>query len=135
MVRRRSRLATSLIVLACTTRAYALDPSRTLTQYVHRIWQVQLPGGAFRVVAWAQTSEALERSASYVEGLLTGLGRTGAEQVQVEQIACETFTDVGAADLVIASTSANDVPESLFRTSASRFAERNVYSNPQKRLA
>ena len=28
-------------MLACATRAYALDPSRTLTQYVHRIWQVQ----------------------------------------------------------------------------------------------
>jgi signal transduction histidine kinase/ligand-binding sensor domain-containing protein len=30
-----------LALLALSQQAYALDPSRTLTQYVHRIWQVQ----------------------------------------------------------------------------------------------
>jgi len=30
-----------VVVLAAATHAYALDPDRTLSQYVHRIWQVQ----------------------------------------------------------------------------------------------
>src|SRR5205823_13392313 len=30
-----------LMVLACSQHADALDPARTLSQYVHRIWQVQ----------------------------------------------------------------------------------------------
>jgi ligand-binding sensor domain-containing protein len=42
-VRSFSRLRTALVLalLALSQHAYALDPSRTLTQYVHRIWQVQ----------------------------------------------------------------------------------------------
>jgi ligand-binding sensor domain-containing protein len=34
-------LAAALAIAAIAANAYALDPSRTLTQYVHRIWQVQ----------------------------------------------------------------------------------------------
>ena len=37
----RPRAALVLGILAMSQGAYALDPSRTLTQYVHRIWQVQ----------------------------------------------------------------------------------------------
>jgi ligand-binding sensor domain-containing protein/anti-sigma regulatory factor (Ser/Thr protein kinase) len=40
-MRRWAPAALVLIFLALTARAYALDPSRTLTQYVHRIWQLQ----------------------------------------------------------------------------------------------
>src|ERR1700704_3417261 len=38
-----TRLRTGLVLalLALSQHAYALDPARTLTQYVHRIWQVQ----------------------------------------------------------------------------------------------
>jgi ligand-binding sensor domain-containing protein len=35
------RVALVLALVALSRNAYALDPSRTLTQYVHRIWQVQ----------------------------------------------------------------------------------------------
>jgi signal transduction histidine kinase/ligand-binding sensor domain-containing protein len=35
------RFALLLAVLALPSRSYALDPARTLSQYVHRIWQVQ----------------------------------------------------------------------------------------------
>src|SRR6478672_3506496 len=41
VMRARPRIALLVALAACATRAYALDPSRTLTQYVHRIWQVQ----------------------------------------------------------------------------------------------
>jgi signal transduction histidine kinase/ligand-binding sensor domain-containing protein len=42
MARALLRSAVVLIAAAaCGPRAYALDPSRTLSQYVHRIWQVQ----------------------------------------------------------------------------------------------
>src|SRR5579871_4951564 len=33
--------ASFLIFLGCAVSAFGLDPTRTLTQYVHRIWQVQ----------------------------------------------------------------------------------------------
>jgi hypothetical protein len=40
-------------VLAATSLAFGLDPSRTLTQYVHRIWQNQqgLPQGTIYSIA------------------------------------------------------------------------------------
>src|SRR5205809_7305383 len=38
---RCASLALLLSLLALSQPVYALDPSRTLTQYVHRIWQVQ----------------------------------------------------------------------------------------------
>jgi ligand-binding sensor domain-containing protein len=31
----------AILAAACGSALYGLDPSRTLTQYVHRIWQVQ----------------------------------------------------------------------------------------------
>jgi ligand-binding sensor domain-containing protein/signal transduction histidine kinase len=54
------RTSTTLLViaaLACADRAAALDPSRALTQYVHRIWQTQqgLPQAA--IDALLQTSD------------------------------------------------------------------------------
>jgi ligand-binding sensor domain-containing protein len=40
--RRSAAMAAALaLLLLCARHADALDPSRTLTQYVHRIWQVQ----------------------------------------------------------------------------------------------
>jgi two-component system, NarL family, response regulator len=41
------------MALACARPAYALDPARTLSRYVHRIWQVQqgLPQNLFRELA------------------------------------------------------------------------------------
>src|SRR5438477_12621876 len=38
---RQLRAGLVLALLALSQHAYALDPARTLTQYVHRIWQVQ----------------------------------------------------------------------------------------------
>src|SRR5262245_58842077 len=35
------RSAMVVIMMAMSARAYALDPSKTLSQYVRRIWQVQ----------------------------------------------------------------------------------------------
>ncbi|HEY3044997.1 MAG TPA: two-component regulator propeller domain-containing protein, partial [Vicinamibacterales bacterium] len=37
----RPRAALVLVLLALSQESYALDPARTLTQYVHRTWQVQ----------------------------------------------------------------------------------------------
>lgn len=37
----RLRAALVLVLLALSQESYALDPARTLTQYVHRTWQVQ----------------------------------------------------------------------------------------------
>ena len=46
------RIAVLAALVVCAPRAYALDPSRTLSQYVHRIWQVQqgLPQASIHVV-------------------------------------------------------------------------------------
>src|SRR6476646_4307714 len=41
MARAPLRIAVLVTLVACAPRAYALNPSRTLSQYVHRIWQVQ----------------------------------------------------------------------------------------------
>jgi len=41
MARAPLRILVLVTLVACAPRAYALDPSRTLSQYVHRIWQVQ----------------------------------------------------------------------------------------------
>jgi len=46
------RIVVLAALVVCAPRAYALDPSRTLSQYVHRIWQVQqgLPQASIHVV-------------------------------------------------------------------------------------
>lgn len=93
--------------------------AETIRQQLDRIWQVQAPADALRVLSWARTSASLDQSAPYIDGLMSALGRTGTDQVVIERLASESFADAGAAELVIASTGGDDLPESLFRTQAS----------------
>jgi ligand-binding sensor domain-containing protein/signal transduction histidine kinase len=55
IMKRAPRLLYAITVLVCVgaARADALDPARTLTQYVHRIWQVQqgLPQASIYAIA------------------------------------------------------------------------------------
>jgi signal transduction histidine kinase/ligand-binding sensor domain-containing protein len=59
MSRSRSRVIVLSVVaaLALATRAQALDPARTLTQYVHRIWQTQQGLPQPSVYAVVQTAD------------------------------------------------------------------------------
>jgi nucleotide-binding universal stress UspA family protein len=105
--------------------------AETIREQLDRIWQVQAPDGALRVLSWARTAAALDQSAPYIDGLMTALGRTGAEQVVIERVASETFTGEGTAELVIASIASDDVPESLFRTQASLLILRDALQPPR----
>src|SRR2546428_13457440 len=71
-VRVFSRLRTALVLalLALSQHAYALDPARTLTQYVHRIWQVQQGLPEASIYAIVQT-----RDGYLWFGTKTGLGK------------------------------------------------------------
>ena len=51
------RAALVLALLALPHQAHALDPARTLTQYVHRIWQVQQGLPQAWIYAIAQTHD------------------------------------------------------------------------------
>jgi ligand-binding sensor domain-containing protein len=51
------RGALLLIAAAIPARVYALDPAKTLTQYVHRIWQVQQGLPQASVYAIVQTRD------------------------------------------------------------------------------
>src|SRR5262249_3251392 len=108
--------------------------AETIRQQLDRIWQVQAPGGALRVLSWARTTEQHARTAAYVEGLLGVLGRVGDDKAQIEHIPSDTIGDTESADLVIATTGDEDVPNSLFRTQASLLILRDSVEPPKSIL-
>jgi len=59
ILKRAPRLLYAITVVVCVgaTRADALDPVRTLTQYVHRVWQVQQGLPQASIYAIAQSAE------------------------------------------------------------------------------
>jgi signal transduction histidine kinase/ligand-binding sensor domain-containing protein len=50
-------LGVALLLLACASTARALDPGRSLTQYVHRIWQMQQGLPEATIYSVAQTAD------------------------------------------------------------------------------
>src|SRR5579871_5430543 len=74
--------ASFLIFLGCAVSAFGLDPTRTLTQYIHRIWQVQQGLPESSIYSILQT-----RDGFLWLGTLTGLVRfDGVEFTPVENI-------------------------------------------------
>ena len=65
MTRAPLRIAVLVTLVACAPRAYALDPSRTLSQYVHRIWQVQqgLPQASIYAILQTRADGAIVAAA------------------------------------------------------------------------
>lgn len=56
-LRRGPRLAAALLLACFASQALALDPNRSLTQFVHRIWQVQQGLPQATIFAIRQTSD------------------------------------------------------------------------------
>src|SRR5271155_2331810 len=88
----RLRLYTWLLV---AVSAYGLDPNRTLTQYVHRIWQVQ-PG-----LPESSIDSILQTRDGYLWlGTLTGLVRfDGVRFTPLETIYPDAPTNVWIRDI------------------------------------
>ncbi len=85
----------------------------TIRLQVDRVCQVQHGADLFRVRYWASTSEALVRSAWYIDHLIAALER----EAQIERVVSSSEDFTSNADLVI--TADAEIPESLYRTSAS----------------
>src|SRR5580692_10026265 len=96
----RLRLYSLLLLVAGS--AYGLDPNRTLTQYVHRIWQVQ-PG-----LPESSIYSILQTRDGYLWlGTLTGLVRfDGVRFTPLENIYSNAPTNVWIRDIVEDSTGA-----------------------------
>ena len=96
VMRARPRIALLVALAACATRAYALDPSRTLTQYVHRIWQVQQGLPQASIYAILQTRDG------YVWlGTQTGLVKfDGVRFTSVDEIAGASIRNVWVTQLI-----------------------------------
>ena len=116
-----SVLAGALNAKIIPVRSFA----ETIRQQLDRVWQVQHGADPFRVTYWASTSEALERSAWYIDHLIAALER----DAQIEQVVSADGNSSASSDLVIAA--AADVPESLFRTSASLLVINNPVQPPK----
>jgi signal transduction histidine kinase/ligand-binding sensor domain-containing protein len=85
-----------LILLGLAAPGYALDPSRTLTQYVHRIWQVQQGLPQASVYAVTQT-----RDGYLWLGTQTGLVRfDGVRFTTIGQLGEVSLTNVWVTALV-----------------------------------
>jgi ligand-binding sensor domain-containing protein len=84
-VLRRSLVA--LLVLAWSSSGYALDASRTLTQYIHRIWQVQQGLPQASIYAIVQT-----RDGFLWLGTQTGL-------VKFDGVKFTTIDDIGGVSM------------------------------------
>jgi ligand-binding sensor domain-containing protein/signal transduction histidine kinase len=84
------------VVLSCAPRALALDPARTLTQYVHRIWQTQQGLPQPSVYTIVQTSDGW-----LWLGTQTGLVRfDGAQFMTVHELGGVALPDVWVTHLL-----------------------------------
>jgi len=99
--------------------------AETIRQQLDRVWQIQHGADPFRVTYWASTNEALERSEGYIDQLIAALER----DAQMERIVSADGDFSASGDLVIAADA--DVPESLFRTSASLLILNNPTQAPK----
>ena len=90
----RSILLLAFVALA--SRSYALDPSRTLSQYVHRIWQVQQGLPQPSVLALRQTQDGY-----FWLGTQAGLVRfDGVRFVTISQVGGQELGTPWITDLV-----------------------------------
>ena len=95
-VTRTVRSAVLLLSLATASNALALDPARTLTQYVHRIWQVQQGLPQASIYAIVQT-----RDGYLWLGTETGLVKfDGVRFTAVEQLHGVSIADVWVTHLL-----------------------------------
>lgn len=105
--------------------------AETIRQQLDRIWQVQHPVGALRVVLGATSVELFDSAGAYVGGLLAALGR----EAQIERLAVdEPLLPTASGELVVmasAETALPPIASRLFRAPASLLLLRSPAEPPR----